>query len=227
MHGHLRGEPSANGSGPAGPASQRGARRTTVTVAAVAAALASGLTGCTGSAPSLHSTQSTVTRPTATASILLGGDGVRRPKFPAAVDDDLCRPLQVNPYGQDPGNGPLPAESMVTAARWCVTTLGLHGYQLHFRQSTGDVSALNRALHAPLTATASPGGECPAGPPQATIAVEVLDQHGQLFRPTLPTDYCGDPGAVRNALAKTPSFQLPTPSRLVATRKGSARAKPS
>jgi len=97
--------------------------------------------------------------------------------------------------------------STITAARWCEVTPGTHGERFTRYQSTGDVAALTRALHAPLTATATHVA-CPAGPASFPVAVEVIDQHATLFRPTLPRDSCGAISGTRNALGATASRPL-------------------
>lgn len=130
-------------------------------------------------------------------------------RFPPVATDDPCQPLRHDPELRQPeGTGPLPPSATITAARWCVASPGTHGDQLQRYQSTGNVSALNRALHAPLTAAASANTVCPAGPPQFPVSVEVLDQHGNLSRPTLPIDSCGAISGTRDALSATLSTPL-------------------
>ena len=123
--------------------------------------------------------------------------------------DDPCQPLRDDPVFRQPvGGGALPWSSTVTAARWCEATPGTRGERFSRYQSTGDVSALTRALHAPLTANDATHVACPAGPASFPVAVEVIDQHATLFRPTLPVDSCGAISGTRNALTATASGPL-------------------
>lgn len=130
-------------------------------------------------------------------------------RFPPVAIDDPCQPLRHDPdFSQPEATGPLPESSAVTAARWCVSSPGTHGLQLQRYQSTGNVSALNRALHAPLLPVGPPPTACPAGPAVFPINVEVLDQHGNLSRPSLPIDFCGAISGTLSALGATPSTPL-------------------
>lgn len=168
--------------------------------------------------PDLLQMDACLTRPTQTAPVLAmlrtltftaPAVATSPTRFPPVAEDDPCQPLRDDPhFRQPPGNGALPWSSTVTAARWCEATPGPHGEQLTRYQSTGNVSALTRALHAPLSATAPTNLVCPAGPAQFPVAVEVLDQHGNLFRPTLPIDACGAISGTRNALSATASVPL-------------------
>jgi hypothetical protein len=121
-------------------------------------------------------------------------------RFPAG-SDNLCAPL-LRQHSPPPGIGPLPRSSTVTAARWCIEVFTAHGPRVQLRQATGDLTALNEALHAPRAAPLPPTVGCPAVA-YAVIILEVLDQHGRLLRPTVPTSQCGDPAGTRDALAVT------------------------
>lgn len=130
-------------------------------------------------------------------------------QFPSVASDDPCGPLRNDPDYRHPiADGPVPRSSTVTAARWCLATPGPHGEQFQRYRSTGDVTALNRALHAPAPATAPADLTCPAGPPQFPVTVEILDQDGRLSYPTLPTDACGAISGTREALTLTAAAAL-------------------
>lgn len=114
----------------------------------------------------------------------------------AAGPDDLCEPMRHHRY-PPAGSGYLPRSSTVTTARWCVQDFGAHGEVVQLRQNTGSLTAVDRALHAPRIRLPATSAVCPAF---VAVLVEVLDQHGRRYRPTVPTGPCGNP-----AVAATPS----------------------
>jgi hypothetical protein len=129
--------------------------------------------------------------------------------LPAPSVDDLCQPLENNPYEQPAArNGWFGESDEIVAARWCEVVFGPDGGQVRLRQVTGDLVKLSRALQEPLIASPSAPVTCPAGPPIPAVVVEVLDQHGRILRPTLPTDACGRVSGTRDALTNTVSIVL-------------------
>jgi len=205
----IAGQPARLASGPPDPTCTRigGYRSVDATVQP---AMANG-------SPSLLHMDACLTSPVQTAPVLAmlhsltftAPPTARSPiRFPSVAVDDPCQPLRNDLYYRQPaGSGALPWSSTVTAARWCEATPGAHGERFTRYQSTGDVSALTRALHAPLTATATHVA-CTAGPASFPVAVEIIDQHATLFRPTLPVDPCGAISGARRALGVTASRPL-------------------
>lgn len=173
----------------------------------------------TNGSPSLLHMDACLTRPAQTAPVLAmlrsltftAGAATTPPaRFPPVADDDPCQPFRRGRYfRQPPGSGALPWSSTLTAARWCVAIPGPHGEQFTRFQSRGNVSGLTRALHVSLPVAGTTHVTCPVGPFSLPVAVEVLDQHGNLFRPSLPVDSCGAISATRNALEGITSTPLP------------------
>lgn len=139
---------------------------------------------------------------------------VAQPVRFATRPDNLCAPL-LRHYYPPPTTGSLPRSSTVTAARWCVTVFTAHGPRVQLRQAAGDLTALDRALHAPSAPRPKTPAVC-AAIGYAVYTLEVLDQHGRLFNPTPPTSECGALPGTRDALAaieytvlssRTPSAQ--------------------
>lgn len=130
------------------------------------------------------------------------------PTFPTAADG-LCQPLAEHRQPST-SSGPLPAPSTVVAAGRCENYLGRDGFGIQFRQSTGSVAALNRALHEKSVSTLPPGiSACAASATGAILGV--LDQRVRLLRPAWPTTPCGSSGEVSSALAATAYRIRPLP----------------
>lgn len=189
----IAGEPARLASGPADPACARIGGTRSVD-AAIEPAMPNG-------SPSLLHMDACLTRTTEIAPVMAMLRSLRfttspaatsPARFPALAADDPYQPLRDDSDLHQPtGNGPLPLWATVTAARWCTATPGPHGEQLTRYQSTGHLAALTKALHAPPTAAVTDRTVCPAGPPSIPVSLEVIDQDGNLFRPTLPVDSCG------------------------------------
>lgn len=213
----IAGQPARVASGPADPACARIGGTHSID-ASIQPADADG-------SPSLLHMDACLTRTTQTAPVMAMLQSLRfttpstapsaatsPSRFPPVAEDDPCQPLREDPSLRQPtGNGALPWWATVTVARWCTAAPGPHGEQLQRHQSSGDLSALTRALHVSLTAAASPRTVCPAGGISFPVAVEVIDQNGNLFRPTLPVDSCGAISGTRAALGAASSTPLPGP----------------
>lgn len=165
--------------------------------AVVALACAAGCTGSPGS-PVLRSSPSAAPVTTAAAPSSTPPPGPV--SFPAGPDN-LCAPLP-HPFKPQPRTGFLARSSTVRAARWCVSVFTSHVQRVQLVQSTGDVTALDRALHAPRPTPLASNVPCPASV-HPVFVLEVLDQQGRVYRPTLPTSPCGEPAGTRDALAAT------------------------
>lgn len=168
--------------------------------------------GCTGSSgtPILRSSPPVpAVTPSTVATSPPSAGAVNFPTSP----DDLCAP-RPGASSPPPPTGFLARSSTVRVARWCVRGVPSHGKPsqvVQLVQSTGDVTAVDRALHAPRPTPLAINKPCLAIAFVAPV-VEVLDQYGRLYRPTVPTSRCGDPAATQDALAATAYTVLSSPA---------------